>query len=274
MVDTATGAITATIPVGADPQKIAIDSGGDTAYVTDIINPSGSVPGALYAIDTATLAVTTVSTDVGGDPSGIALHTVPAPTVTAISPSSGPLSAGTPYTITGTNLSGTTAITFGTDGPATAVSCTPTSCTATAPAGAAGTVDVTVTGPGGTSATSPADQYTYIAAPVITGISPASGPIAGGTVVTITGTGLTGATISFGTGHPATAGSCTATSCSATAPAGAAGTVDVTATTIGGTSATSAADRYTYVAVPVVTSTSRTPDPLRAVPPSRSPAPA
>ena len=39
--------------------------------------------------------------------------------------------------------------------------------TATSPAGT-GTVDVTVTTPGGTSATSPADQFTYTAAPAVT----------------------------------------------------------------------------------------------------------
>ena len=36
-----------------------------------------------------------------------------------------------------------------------------TQITATSPAGTAGTVDVTVTGPGGTSTTSSADQFTY-----------------------------------------------------------------------------------------------------------------
>ena len=71
--------------------------------------------------------------------------------------------------------------------------------TADSPAGT-GTVDVTVTTPGGTSATSAADQFTYTAAPTVTGLSPTSGPAAGGTLVTITGTGFTGATaVDFGT---------------------------------------------------------------------------
>ena len=40
----------------------------------------------------------------------------------------------------------------------------------------------------------------YVAAPTVTGISPTSGPSAGGTSVTITGTGFTGATaVDFGT---------------------------------------------------------------------------
>ena len=62
-----------------------------------------------------------------------------------------------------------------------------------------GTVYVRVTTAGGTSATSAADQYTYVAVPTITSLSPTSGPAAGGTSVIITGTGFTGATaVTFG----------------------------------------------------------------------------
>ena len=86
-------------------------------------------------------------------------------------------------------------------------------------------------------------------APAITSVSPASGPAAGGTSVTITGTKFStatgGTTIDFGS-TPATAVSCSATSsCTAISPAGS-GTVNVTATTTGGTSATSSADEFAY----------------------------
>ena len=246
VIDPMSDTVTATITGFSDPQTIAINSTGDTAYVTDQIDPSGSVPGTLWAIDVATNTLSANTTGIAGGPHGLALHTAPAPTVTSVSPSSGPLAAGTPVTITGTNLSGATAITFGADGPATGVSCTATSCTATAPAGAAGTVDVTVTGPGGASATSPADQYTYVAAPTVTGVSPNNGPETGGTTVTITGTGLAGATAVMFGGTAATGVSCTATTCTATAAAHTDGTVDVQVTTVGGTSALSAADQYTY----------------------------
>jgi Ricin-type beta-trefoil lectin domain/IPT/TIG domain len=80
--------------------------------------------------------------------------------------------------------------------------------------------------------------------PVVTGISPASGPAAGGTVVTVTGTSLTGGTVAFGP-NAATGVSCGATSCTATSPAGT-GTVDVEVTTTGGTSAPTSADRFSY----------------------------
>ncbi len=44
-----------------------------------------------------------------------------------------------------------------------------------------------------------ADQFTYVAGLAVTGMSPTSGPAAGGTTVTITGAAFTGATsVSFG----------------------------------------------------------------------------
>ena len=64
-------------------------------------------------------------------------------------------------TVTGTNLAGASAVDFGFDAATNVVVVSPTSLTATAPAGAPGFVDVTVTTPGGTSATGSADQYTY-----------------------------------------------------------------------------------------------------------------
>jgi hypothetical protein len=84
--------------------------------------------------------------------------------------------------------------------------------------------------------------------PVVTGVSPSSGPAAGGTPVTVTGTNLTGGTVAFGT-NAATGVTCGATSCTATSPAGT-GTVDVEVTTTGGTSAATSADHFTYTTPP------------------------
>ena len=120
------------------------------------------------------------------------------------------------------------------------------------PAEAAGTVDITVTTPGGTSATGAADKYTYDAAPTVTAVSPTAGPTAGGTTVTITGTDFTAGAdrrVRRNRRRPASPSTPT-TSITATAPAGSAGTVDVTVTTPGGTSATGTADKYTYDAGP------------------------
>ena len=180
------------------------------------------------------------------------------PVVTAISPARGPDSGGTIVTVTGSGFTGTTAVDFGTVQAANVVVVSDTSLTAVVPpVASAGSVDVTVTNPLGTSATSGADQYSYVAGPVVTGVSPASGPLAGGTSVTVTGAGFTGASaVDFGAA-PATSFTVNSDgSITAVAPAGSAGTVDVTVTTIGGTSVSSSADHYRYAAVPVVSGVS------------------
>lgn len=81
-----------------------------------------------------------------------------APTVTGVSPNNGPAAGGTSVTVTGTNLLGATAVTFG-GAPATNLSVTnATSLTCTTPAGA-GLVAVAVTTGGGTGTLPSA--YTY-----------------------------------------------------------------------------------------------------------------
>jgi hypothetical protein len=117
--------------------------------------------------------------------------------------------------------------------------------TITSPARTAGTVDIRVTTPGGTSAIVAGDKFIYAPAPKVTSISPSNGPVVGGTAVIITGTGFTSAsTVTFGT----VAASVTynsATRLTATSPAGT-GMVDIRVTTIGGTSAIVAGDKFTY----------------------------
>ena len=94
-------------------------------------------------------------------------------------------------------------------------------------------------------------------APAVTSINPSSGTTAGGTSVTVTGTGFTGATaVKFGATNAASYTVNSATQITATSPAGSAGTVDITVTTAGGTSATGAADQFTYTtATPTPTPT-------------------
>ena len=93
-----------------------------------------------------------------------ALVGVAAPTVTGISPTAGPLGGGTSVTITGTNLAYAMAVNFARTAVTTFTSDTGTQIVLNSPAGGAGTVDVTVVTPGGTSATSTADQFSYLAA--------------------------------------------------------------------------------------------------------------
>ena len=94
-------------------------------------------------------------------PAEVLIEVVPSPVLTSVSPSEGPASGGTQVTITGTNLSGASAVKFGSTNASSYQVNSASSITAAAPAGS-GTVDVTVSTIGGTSVTSPADQYTYV----------------------------------------------------------------------------------------------------------------
>jgi hypothetical protein len=166
-------------------------------------------------------------------------------TVSGVSPNRGPGAGGNRVTITGDVLAAASAVSFG-GAAAVIVSRQTTQLVVQTPPGI-GIVDVRVTTPAGTTATSAADQYTYVAAPSVSGLSPTSGPLAGGTPVTISGSGFTGATaVDFGSGNPASnVDVVSASEITCDAPAGS-GTVDVTVTTVGGTSATSSADQYAY----------------------------
>ena len=145
----------------------------------------GSLMGTnVSCTDSACTAVSPASTSSGQVP--VTLNGQPAgrftfvPAVTAVSPSGGPASGGTPVTITGAGFSTTpgapTSFAFGSS-PASNVACTSSSsCTATAPAGS-GPVDVIASVVGLSSASTPADQFTYTSS---TGSPPSSGGSGGG----------------------------------------------------------------------------------------------
>ena len=172
------------------------------------------------------------------------------PTVASISPATGSSAGGTSVTITGTGFA------CGADfsvqfGSAFAVSTLvgPTQITATSPPGL-GTVDVTVSTEGGTSATSGASKFVYTSArPTVTSLTPQSGPKSGGPTVQIGGTNFTGATsVNFGSSSVSVFTVNDPTLIILLLPAGS-GTVDVTVTTPGGTSATSALSQFTYTGI-------------------------
>jgi hypothetical protein len=182
-----------------------------------------------------------------------------APTVTAISPSTGKLAGGTTVAISGFNLAQATSVSFGSNADAGFTVNSSTSITAVSPPGSAGTVDIRVVTPGGESAISGADQFTFTSAPSVTGVAPSAGSLAGGTAVTITGENfINGATTVYFNGNLATNVSVSAdgSTISATSPGGSVGTVEITVATSGGTSLTSSADHFTYTPAPTVNSVS------------------
>lgn len=158
---------------------------------------------------------------------------VPVPTVTKLSAKGGPASGGTPVTISGTEFTDASSVSFGSASTTEFKINSPFSITLKAPpdAGAAGTVEVSVSSAAGTSPPSSKARFKY--APVIESVSPGSGSRLGGTSVTISGFGFatgSGATeLLFGSQKGQAVECSSSTSCTATTPAQAAGTVDVTA---------------------------------------------
>ena len=178
----------------------------------------------------------------------------PAPTVSAISPTSGSTSGGTAVTITGTGfLSGAT-VKFGSTSATGVNVVSSTSITATTPAHSAGSVNVVVTNTDSQSDTL-TNGYSFTnAAPQVNSVAPNSGPAGGGTSVTITGTGfLSGATVSLGGTAATNVNVASSTSITATTAAHAAGVVSVVVTNSDGQSST-LSNAFTYNPAPTVTS--------------------
>ncbi|MBV9872665.1 MAG: IPT/TIG domain-containing protein [Frankiaceae bacterium] len=187
------------------------------------------------------------------------------PTVTGVSPNSGPTTGGQSITVTGTGFVSGTTVKSGQGGnpaiPATnVVVVTPTQITATTGGGAtAGKFHLVVTVPGAApSAANPSDFYRYSnPQPTVTAVSPNSGPTTGGQSITVTGTGfVTGATVKIGQGsNPAIPATnvvvVTPTQITATTGGGAtAGTFHVVVTVPGApASVATTNNRYTYQAV-------------------------
>ena len=246
----ASGGTTVTITGSGFADASAVSFGPLSAAINIISNTqitAVSPPGA----GTVDITVTTpggTSAPSTADQFTYATTATAVPAVTAIAPGTGPATGGTTVTITGSGFADASAVSFGPFSAAMTI-VSDTQITAVSPPGA-GTVDITVTTPGGTSTPSTADQFTYTTAafpaPVVTGVSPAAGTATGGVSVVITGSGFAGAiAVSFG---PLSAAMTIVsdTQITAVSPPGA-GTVDITVTTPGGTSAPSTADQFSYI---------------------------
>ncbi|WP_425565424.1 IPT/TIG domain-containing protein, partial [Pedococcus aerophilus] len=167
--------------------------------------------------------------------------------VTSISPSTGSTQGGTLVSITGSGFTGSTSVTFAGVAGTSLTVVSDTSLKAVTPAHASGTVDVQVVTPTGKSATSASSKYTFVAPPTISKVAPTSGPLSGGTTVTITGTGFTSsATVKFGSVNAAGVTVLSSTQLTAVSPAGSPGSVDVSVTTSGGTSPAGSSAKFTY----------------------------
>ncbi len=171
---------------------------------------------------------------------------VTTPAIQSVSPKAGASTGGNRVTIAGSDFLGATAVDFGSTPATSYVVDSAQAITAISPAASVGQVDITVTGPDGTSPIDPADQYTFaLRVPKVTSVSPDVGPA--GSSTTITGSGFTKVTaVDFGS-TPAVSYTVDRRTKSITAvtPLGS-GTVDVTVTTAKGTSIVTPVDEFTY----------------------------
>jgi len=120
--------------------------------------------------------------------------TIPAaPTITAITPTSG--GVGTSVTITGTNLSGATSVKFaGTTASALFTVLSSTSIVTSVPAGATVAGGIVVATPGGTATSASFKPATTLVVPTVTAYSTSATRAGTAVAVTLTGTNLAGAT--------------------------------------------------------------------------------
>lgn len=225
-IDPASGAVGTTIHLGGLglSSATAVTVNGTTALFSvindariDVTVPTG-----------ATSGLVTVQLPGGplASPTTFTVTTDPlAPTLTSFSPLTGDV--GGAVTLTGTNLTGTTAVLFGST-PATAFTVNPagTEIAATVPLGlTAGPVTIQVVNPHGTVTGLGTFEVTVPpppppVAPTVVSLTPTHGLV--GTTVTITGTGFADATaVSFGGVTQSTFTIVNATTITTTVPSGA-----------------------------------------------------
>jgi len=187
------------------------------------------------------------------------------PAVTAVRPDAGLEAGHTAVSITGTDFAGATAVSFGAAEALHFTIDSATEITAESPPSGGGAVHVTVADAAGTSGTSAADEFSYVApgpAPTTKSLSVKKGASAGGTGVHLEGTGFIGVTaVLFGTTAANSFRVETASSIVAVSPPGTPGAVPVTVTTPNGTSPASNKIRFTYGA-PSISSVSPASGPL------------
>jgi hypothetical protein len=173
-------------------------------------------------------------------------HPGPAPAVTALSSHAGPVGGGNTVTVTGANFAKVTKVLFGSVAGTRLKVKSATRLTIRVPAGTRARFVTVVTASGGPSALTGRAVYNYLPAPVLTGLTPASGPAAGGTTVIISGRGYAYVkAVHFGSRLGTHLVVISARKIKVVAPAGS-GTVNVKVSTAGGTSANVASGKYAY----------------------------
>ncbi len=179
-----------------------------------------------------------------------------APTITAVSPTSGPMSGGTTITITGKNFTPTTTVSVGGISATSVVVSNATTLTAVTPAYVSGQLTKDISINNGNSNATLSSSFTYIApAPTLVSITPTSGPTSGGTSITLTGTAFTpGTTVTIGGVAATSVNVVNATTLTAITPAYVSGPLVETVVVNNGVATASLLNAFTYIAsAPTIT---------------------
>jgi LPXTG-motif cell wall-anchored protein len=203
--------------------------GGTTASNVDVVDDT-TITATTPAHAAGAVDVVVTTPDASGTATDAFTYNAP-PSSLTVAPSSGPIDGGTDVTLTGTDLTDTTAVLVCGQAAGNLDVVSDTEVDFTTPAGDVGSCDVIVetTASGTTTVT---NGFRYFAVPAVTSVDPGEGPIAGGTAVTVHGSGFTGATsVTFGGTAATEVTVVDDTTLTATAPAHAAGSVDVVVTT-------------------------------------------
>jgi len=218
---------------------------GDTS-ATEVTVVSDTEILAVSPAGTGAVNLTVVGTD-DGDVVSDDVFTYIADDETVVvefSPVRGPEVGGTEVTIIGGGFTGATEVLFG-DAPGSDLTVVSDNEIRVTSPGGTGSVPLTVVGTVNGDAVAEGN-FTYLPGPTIESVTPNQGPEAGGTVVTIIGTGFTGADgVSFGSTPGTNVTVVSDTTITATAPSGV-DTVDITVVGADGGS-TTLPDSYTYV---------------------------
>ncbi|HEV2246035.1 MAG TPA: IPT/TIG domain-containing protein [Terriglobia bacterium] len=179
---------------------------------------------------------------------GVFTYTASSPEVSSVTPNSGGTAGGTVVTITGSNFASGATVSFGGSAASGISFVSANQLRATTPPHASGSVSVAVTNPDSTSAALPGGFTfgTTSSSLTVSSVSPASGPAAGGTKVTISGANFqAGVSVTFG-GLPAASVTLSNSSAIvAVAPQHSSGPATLTITNTSGQSA-SWAKNYTF----------------------------
>lgn len=196
--------------------------------------------GALGALVTCDSLVASATTGSAAQPAS------QRPLITSVSPIAGPAGGGSAVTIHGARFAHVSAVFIGGKKARNVHVISASVLKAVSPAHAPGSVAVTVQEKAGRSPASPV-RYHYLNRPVVTGLTPRSGLVTGGQVVTIEGRNLSYVrSVSFGSLRARPLARSTATRLRVRTPVSWAGKAPVTVTTWGGTSRRAAGATFSF----------------------------